>query len=284
MAPTSPTVRVRITLIPTSQIGIARCDGIQGPCALSTVAGLAPVAPYRLDLRLSRCGAGYVLDLPSEGAVRKEAAIVARASPITDEEALLGVLDDAVDSLRGAGIPFLMIGGVASTVWGRDRGTTDIDVFVRPDAVPGVLDALAAHGFDTWTENEHWLHKARRDGVTVDIIFRTARDILLDDEMLRRASVGTFRGRRLPIAPPEDLLVMKASAAAEDTARYWYDALGILSKADLDWPYLITRARQHGARRTLSLLLFASSVDLVVPSEPMAELWAAVHDDGGMPR
>jgi len=33
----------------------------------------------------------------------------------------------------------------------------------------------------------------------------------------------------------------------------------------------------------LSLLLFASSVDLVVPGEPMAELWAAVHDDTGSP-
>jgi hypothetical protein len=77
---------------------------------------------------------------------------------------------------------------------------------------------------------------------------------------------------------------MKASAAGEDTARYWYDALGILSRADLDWPYLVARARQHGARRTLSLLLFASSVDLVVPSEPMAELWAAVHDDRGATR
>lgn len=216
--------------------------------------------------------------------MRKQTATVAHASPVTDEVVLLGVLDDAVGSLRDAGIPFLMIGGVASTVWGRDRGTTDIDVFVRPDAVPAVLEALAAHGFETWTEDEHWLSKARRDGVTVDIIFRTSRDILLDDQMLRRASVGTFRGRRLPIAPPEDLLVMKASAAGEDTARYWYDALGILSRADLDWQYLVSRARQHGARRTLSLLLFASSVDLVVPSQPMAQLWDAVHDDGGSPR
>ena len=214
----------------------------------------------------------------------RKPAMVAQVSPVTDEDALLGVLDDAVGALRDAGIPFLMIGGVASTVWGRDRGTTDIDVFVRPDAVPSVLEVLAVRGFETWTEDGHWLHKARRDGVTVDIIFRTSRDILLDDEMLRRASVGTFRGRQLPIAPPEDLLVMKASAAGEDTARYWYDALGILSRADLDWPYLVARARQHGARRTLSLLLFASSVDLVVPSEPMAELWAAVHDDGGATR
>jgi predicted nucleotidyltransferase len=200
----------------------------------------------------------------------------APASPI--EDALLEVLDDTVDALRRAGIPFLMIGGVASTVWGRDRGTADVDVFVRPEAVDGVLAALEARGFETWTEFEHWLHKARRREVTVDIIFRTARDILLDDEMLRRATTGQYRGRTLPIAPPEDLLVMKAVAAGEDTARYWYDALGILSRAEMDWPYLVMRARQHGARRTLSLLLFATSVDLVVPTGPMAQLWAAVNE------
>jgi predicted nucleotidyltransferase len=198
------------------------------------------------------------------------------ASPV--EEALLDVLDDTVDALRSAGIPFLMIGGVASTVWGRDRGTADVDVFVRPEAVEGVLRALEARGFDTWTEFEHWLHKARRDDVTVDIIFRTSRDILLDDEMLQRATAKEYRGRKLPIAPPEDLLVMKAVASGEDTARYWYDALGILSRAEMDWPYLVRRARQHGARRTLSLLLFATSVDLVVPAEPMAQLRDAVNE------
>ena len=207
-----------------------------------------------------------------------ESTDMADGSASPAEDALLAVLDDTVDALRQAGIPFLMIGGVASTVWGRDRGTADVDVFVRPEAVDAVLGALEARGFETWTEFEHWLHKARRDEVTVDIIFRTARDILLDDEMLRRATAKEYRGRTLPIAPPEDLLVMKAVAAGEDTARYWYDALGILSHAEMDWSYLVKRARQHGARRTLSLLLFATSVDLVVPAEPMAQLWDAVNE------
>jgi hypothetical protein len=220
---------------------------------------------------------GYVTPT-QERATMLDATNTTGGSTSHAEDALLEVLDDTVDALRSADIPFLMIGGVASTVWGRDRGTADIDVFVRPEAVEGVLAALEARGFETWTEFEHWLHKARRNDITVDIIFRTARDILLDDEMLRRATTGEYRGRTLPIAPPEDLLVMKAVAAGEDTARYWYDALGILSRAEMDWHYLVMRARQHGARRTLSLLLFATSVDLVVPAEPMNQLWAAVHE------
>jgi hypothetical protein len=139
-----------------------------------------------------------------------------------------------------------------------------------------VLEALGRAGFDTEVRFEHWLYKARLDGIDVDVIFRASRDILLDDEMLSRASRMAFRGRELPIAPAEDLLVMKAIATGEDTARYWYDALAILSRADLDWDYLLKRARQHGATRILSLLLFARSVDLVVPDPPARALFDAV--------
>jgi hypothetical protein len=98
--------------------------------------------------------------------------------------------------------------------------------------------------------------------------------------MLSRASHTTFRGRELPIAAPEDLLVMKAIATGEDTARYWYDALAILSRADLDWDYVLMRARQQGATRVLSLLLFARSIDLVVPDAPIRGLFDAIWGAG----
>jgi hypothetical protein len=104
------------------------------------------------------------------------------------------------------------------------------------------------------------------------VIFRVSRDILLDDEMLARSTIARFRGRAVPVASPEDLVVMKAVVAGEDTARYWYDAIAILSQAPMDWTYLVERARQHGARRILSLLLFATSVDLPIPTEPVRAL------------
>jgi hypothetical protein len=69
---------------------------------------------------------------------------------------------------------------------------------------------------------------------------------------------------------------MKAVAASEDTPRYWYDAIAIIGQTELDWDYLVARARQRGARRILSLLLFADSVDLVVPPEPIEALYEAV--------
>ena len=75
---------------------------------------------------------------------------------------------------------------------------------------------------------------------------------------------------------PEDLVVMKAIATSEDTPRYWYDAVAIIAQTELDWDYLVTRAKQHGARRVLSLLLFADSLDLVVPPGPVETLFDAI--------
>jgi hypothetical protein len=194
----------------------------------------------------------------------------AAAAAIVDMDAFLDVLDELASALREGEIPYLFIGGIGSAVYGRDRWTHDIDVFVRPEVAPRVLELLAARGFETTVHDEHWLYKASKRGVPIDVIFRSARDILLDDEMLSRARTMRFH------APPEDLVVMKAIAAAEDTPRYWYDALAILGQSELDWEYLAARARRHGARRVLSLLLFAGSLDLLVPVEPIAELYEAV--------
>lgn len=188
----------------------------------------------------------------------------------------LRVLDEALDALGKAGIPFLLIGGVGSAVYGRDQGTRDIDVFVRPETARKVLEVLDARGFETREVAERWLSKAIKHGVLVDVIFRSSRDILLGDDMLARARVMPFRGRMVPIAPPEDLIVMKACAMSEDTSRYWYDAVSIIAHTELDWDYLVARAREHGARRLLSLLLFATSLDIVVPSEPIDTLHEAI--------
>lgn len=193
-----------------------------------------------------------------------------------DGDLFLRVLDEALDALGRANIPFLLIGGIGSAVYGRDQGTRDIDVFVRPETARRVLEVLDARGFDTKEVAERWLSKATKDGVLVDVIFRSSRDILLGDEMLARARVMPFRGREVPLAPPEDLIVMKACAMSEDTSRYWYDAVSIVAHSQLDWDYLVARAREHGARRMLSLLLFATSLDIVVPPEPIETLYDAI--------
>jgi predicted nucleotidyltransferase len=189
----------------------------------------------------------------------------------------LDVLDRTMSAVRGTAEPVALIGELASAAFGRDRGTRDIDLFMRPASAPIVLDALEEAGFDVEVIDDHWLYKARMLGIDVDVIFRATRDILFDDDVAARVRDVPIYGRLLPVVAAEDLLVMKALAAGEDTARYWYDAIAILARQELDWDYLLLRARQNGARRICSLLLFATSVDVLVPRRAIDGLYELIQ-------
>src|SRR5207247_9743461 len=126
--------------------------------------------------------------------------------------------------------------------------------------------------FEAGEGEPHWVLKVARNGVTVDIIFRAAGDLYLDEEMLSRAELTEFRGRKLPLVSREDLLVMKALAFGEQTPSYWHEALGIIARGELDWDYVLYRAR-HGTRRVLSLLVYAQSNDLPIPPKVVRELF-----------
>lgn len=194
-----------------------------------------------------------------------------------DEEAFLRTLDEAVTALEDHGVDYLFMGGIASACQGRPRFTHDIDLFVRPETARKALDALAAAGFETEETYAEWLYKGFKHGHMVDLIFRSSGDIYLDDEMLERAPVQAFMGRQVRIVPAEDLIVIKAIVHNEHMPRHWHDALALIAVADLDWEYLVRRARK-GVRRVLSLLLYAQSNDLVVPTGPVRELFSLIDD------
>jgi predicted nucleotidyltransferase len=193
------------------------------------------------------------------------------------EDAIRQTLGEVISVLQEAGIAFLLIGGMSAATFARPRMTDDIDVFVRPDAAKRALEALAATGFDTKEKDPYWLYKAWKHGVLVDVIFRSSGDLYLDDEMLARGSEREYMGVTAPLVSPEDLLVIKALAAAEHSPHHWYDALAVIGRCELDWDYVLGRARLAGPRRLLSLLLYAESTDLAVPAEIIEELFEVVH-------
>jgi hypothetical protein len=194
-----------------------------------------------------------------------------------EEGLLLAVFEDTVAALEETGLPYVLMGGVASATVGRPRVTRDIDVFVRPADARFLLEVLAKRGYDTDERYPHWLFKAWKQGILVDVIFRSAGDIYLDDEMWDRSTIGEYKGRRFRLIPPEDLLVIKAIVHDEHMPRHWHDALGIVAGDNLDWDYLLRRAR-HGARRVLSLLLYAQSNDLLVPAHVLRQLFAMIDE------
>jgi hypothetical protein len=181
---------------------------------------------------------------------------------VPDEQDLLATLDDVVRCLERSETDHLLMGGIGSFAMARPRETHDIDVFLRPGDVERALDVLA---------------KAFKRRVLVDLIFRSSGEIYLDDEMLERAEDRDYKGVSARVISAEDLLVIKALATGETTAHHWYDALALIAKCELDWDYLVRRANQAGPRRVLSLLIYAESCDLAVPTTAITSIHDTIH-------
>jgi len=192
------------------------------------------------------------------------------------DKVFAGVLREAVETVERAGLPFLVLGGLASALVGRPRWTHDIDFLVRPDDARDVLSALRSAGFTTEETDPVWIYKAFKHDVMVDVIFMVMGGIYLDDEMQSRSIERDYERLRLRIPSPEDQIVIKAIVHREETSRHWFDALAILGRAQLDWSYLIRRGRV-GAERLLALLVYAQSADILVPTWVIRRLYEEIY-------
>jgi hypothetical protein len=170
------------------------------------------------------------------------------------------------------------MGGIATTALMGHRFTHDIDLFVRPEDADTVLNALEAKEFKTEKTFPMWLYKGFKQDVMVDIIFKSSGEVMLDDEMIARSKQVNYNGREVRVLSPEDLFVIKSLAFSEHTLtmdprviRHLNDVLAILRAYDLEWDYILKRSRM-GPRRILSIMLFAQSIDLLVPDRVVKEL------------
>jgi predicted nucleotidyltransferase len=195
-----------------------------------------------------------------------------------DPDMLVRVLGDAVKALEDERIPYLVIGGVVAALAGRPRFTHDIDFLVKGQDARSALAALERAGFVTDETEPQWLFKAVKDGVLVDVIFRSSGDVLLDDEMLQRSTEREFEGVKVRAIPLEDFIIIKALAHKENTGRHWYDALALLANQEIDWDYLVRRSVRRGPHRMLSLLFYAKSSDIVVPDRVIHELYSVIFE------
>src|ERR1043165_7612719 len=198
----------------------------------------------------------------------------------SDNATFYEVLDEVIAALDAGQVTYVLMGGIATTARGGHRFTHDIDVFCKPIDADRILSLLGECGFDTEKTDPKWLYKGFKDNVMVDVIFQSSGPIFLDDEMVERAITMKFNGRMVRTLGHEDLFVIKALVLNEHTIsmdaraqRHLLDLLTILRTCEIDWDYLLKRARQ-GPRRVLSMLMFAQSLDLLVPDRALK---AMVH-------
>lgn len=191
-------------------------------------------------------------------------------------ERFRAVLAEAIEIVEGEGIAYLIGGSIASNHWGRPSAVGDVDMIVQPTDAKRLLKAFDAAGFEAEEAKPSWLYKAHKDGVSVDLIFEMEGDLYLEDTMIEHGELVEVHGTRLRLMSAEDFVVSQAMSAGEDTPDYWYNALGVLAKSQLDWDYLVERA-SRGPRRVLSLLIYAQSNDLPIPDGAIRRLSETVY-------
>lgn len=180
-------------------------------------------------------------------------------------------LRKAVEIVEEEGVPYVLAGSLASNTWGRPSAIGDVDIVVDPTDAKRLLKVFERAGFDTEEAEPQWLYKASQGNVTVDLIFQMEGDLYMNDRMVEKASVQDVSGTRARVMAPEDYVISQALSAKEDTPDFWYNALGVLARSEVEWDYLIERA-SRGPRRVLSLLLYAQSNDLAVPDSSIRRL------------
>src|ERR1700712_1230959 len=166
---------------------------------------------------------------------------------------------DALRKLHDSGIPFLVGGAFAFSHYSHvRRDTKDIDVFVRPEDLPRVLQAFAQLGYQTEIPFPHWLGKIHRGAHFMDIIFSSGNGLARVDDLWFEHSIKTnVLGVIVRMSPPEEMIWSKAFI--QERERYdGADVVHLLRETgpSLDWPRLLMRFGDYWRVLLSQLILF----------------------------
>jgi predicted nucleotidyltransferase len=183
----------------------------------------------------------------------------------------------SMEVLRDANIPFLVAGAYVVEVYaGISRRTKDFDLYLRPRHVDAAIDALDHAGYKTEKAFPHWLAKAGRPRLHIDLIYRAGNGLCeVDDSWFERAQNDELLGLHVKLCAPEEMIWMKAYIMERERFDGADIAHILQSCAEkLDWPHLVRRFGPDWRVLLSHLVLFG----YIYPTEH-GRIPAAIMDD-----
>ena len=163
---------------------------------------------------------------------------------MTELESALIEIASFLDEMRW---PYMLIGGLAVAMWGEPRATLDVDlsVWIEPDDFEQAIGNIASR----FRTAENPLEFARRSRVVpIETSQGVRGDIVLaalppEREFLKRARPRPVGSRTIPVASPEDLILMKLMS---ERPKDLEDARRLIRRfrATLDKPYLEPKLKE----------------------------------------
>lgn len=166
---------------------------------------------------------------------------------------------EALRQLLDTGVPFLLGGAFAFSHYAHvSRDTKDIDIFVKPDDVPRVLEAFERLGYQSEIPFPHWLAKVHRNEHFMDVIFSSGNGVARVDDLWFDHAVRTnVLGLIVRLSPVEEMIWSKAFI--QERERFdGADVAHLLRETgpSLDWPRLLMRFADHWRVLLSHLILF----------------------------
>lgn len=176
----------------------------------------------------------------------------------------LEILTEVAQTLDRLGIPWMLVGSHASSIWGQYRATHDIDIVVayQERDIPPLVAALAERYYISPEMLQDGLkHRTISNiihyeyGEKVD--FCPLRDTEYDRASLERRVQAEYRGVPVWVATPEDVVLSKLHWAKDSRSEMQHnDVLMILRvRENLDLKYLRLWAQRLGVSEDLETLL-----------------------------
>lgn len=161
---------------------------------------------------------------------------------------LVQALKTVVKFLEARKIPYMVIGGIANTIYGNPRQTFDIDIKILPETDEGneaLINQLESIAHVVPEEPKKFIQETNVlpvdvHNVRVDLILAT---LPYEKEAIKRSEVvGTF-GFDMKVCQPEDLIIQKA---VSKRMKDWMDIETVIQNQchHLDRKYLLSHCKE----------------------------------------